>query len=287
MFNLSMRLTGLIVFVPNRNPNGKVRMCALAVDARRANRLSLDGRPLKAHQGTLKIKVLVGMRDGDEVWETLQERPLKRQRLFLVLDQNGGVNNPHNTDLGIPGRECPLPAAFRPAWLLSLSRVYEDFSFDARLFDPVPPDHSVLAQVLLSHGHLRMNQSTRVVWQYQNVLSSHDYRQAFAHTVDSRYNGLQTAILRIAPFDAPQNRVDIDLGQLAQNRRLLVEISNVCENCPGDPQHPIPDRDTKWFFELMTPLRQATVRERLRITGAELPFPAPDGGCGTGGPGST
>jgi hypothetical protein len=280
-FNVTVKFTGLLMFVRNTNPRSRAKMAAVLVDARKES-TGLDRRPLRLHKGTLQVNPATG---GPTPWILGRERIL-----FDVteLPSSAGTspNEFYPTTEKDPTREFPSTGDLSYDWVLNMERVDPDLVLDRKILDAAPPQGLVLAQVPMDRGKLRMLVKTPISWRYRNLLHNGTYVQAFAHTVALEMEQLESAVVRSVSFDRQQPIRYLDLADHVQQGRVEVLIDNNCD-CLADPDCPIPDRDTRWFFEFAAARRKQVLKAVLDSSGAELPVPWPHRKNPAGGPGST
>jgi hypothetical protein len=267
-------------------------MCCLLLNGDPGRTSSFEPSFLRRHRAFVRfpindVSILSKQlqKEGALMDESLGIWYLRRDRLFFDFEEDPDtspeVNGFEVSRLAIPPQGHPRTPTNENrdsfTWALDMQKVFPRFSVDKRLLSPTPPERSLAAQVIIDRGKVRTKSTTRAVWDYDPTLSGNHYQQVFAHEIMVRYTKLASARITAVNFDNPTRRKFLDLTSLERGGELEIEIVNTCDvnplQWPKDDDEPVPDEDTKWFFELIAPDLQDEIRTRLE--GRPLPIPRP------------
>lgn len=279
-FDCRIKFTGLCAFVPNKPleqaPN---KMCVVLVDAtdKPTNPVrALDGTPLRRHRAYVlfNLKNYAGF-TGKPTGEAKGVWYLQNQRVSLDLiggqtfDTNylKSADDKHDINVIDPVEEENF------AWVAGMTKMAAKFPAMDPLAVTTTPPQSVLAQILLTKGSLRVNRPERQVWCFPKVLSGDVIRRPIAHEAILELTGLTQLILQADAL--PGGASDsLELKPPVPGQRVEITVANLCEDNPllwPKPPAPKDDDDFKWYYQLLTGTDQANVNRERR--GLALPAP--------------
>jgi hypothetical protein len=306
-FDLTVVFTGVLAFVENANHASNAKMCVLIPNADPGRKSSVDGGDLARHRAFVRFPIAnVSSLEGGHDQDSLGIWYLDGVRLVIETaedpDLPAGTNDFHVVRMKVPAGGHPSDPVSTPGtnwssftWTLDMQRVCPGFTVDQSLLTAQPDVTRVASQIFLDSGKLSTKTLTNTVWTFDSTLNSRltdaPYTQVLAEEVMLEYKGLTGARLRAISLDGSTSDQYLDLSNLRHNKKLEIQIVNVCDDNPLEWERvvaPGPDVDTRWVYELLDPNVAQAIKLQLAAAGAQLPIPLPHQNLskGIGSPGS-